>query len=87
MSRTWGHLDTWPREQRVVWVSTLGVRTICPALVRTVRRPSFTGRIALFWHRLRRIRFSATEGLGGDTQEPLRVVFGGRYRPDVDEQD
>ena len=40
-------------------------RTICPALVQTVRRPGFTGRIALFWHRLFRIRFSAAMGLIG----------------------
>ena len=38
-------------------------RTICSALGRTVRRPSFTGRIALFRHRLSRTRFSAAMGL------------------------
>ena len=39
------------------------VRTICPASVRTVRRPGFTGRIALFGHRLPRIRFPAAKRL------------------------
>lgn len=38
-------------------------RTICPALVRTVQRPGFTGRIALYQDRLSRIRFPAAKNL------------------------
>ena len=60
------------------WTHSLGVsappveRTICPALVRTVRRPSFTGPIALFRHRLSRIRFPAAMGLIGVVIQGLR---------------
>ena len=54
-----------------------GVRTICSALVRTVQSPSFTGRIALFRHRLRRIRFRAAMSLIAETPLPNRLIRDG----------
>ena len=59
-------------------------RTICPALVRTVPRPSFTGRIALYRHRLSSIRFPAANGLicrGLNLTIPFTTILGTHLRP------